>query len=138
MTTPYAGELPGGYSRTLRNSRPQNQFQQTSQLSKNRNCLMRGGYHDAYVTLTSQNLSYFTLAGTAVSRGGFASTTRFLRLVASGVPTATNGVRYAIGKAPAAVSTSTFLPINWVEYVQVPSGMQVSALGNDSTTCFRI
>jgi hypothetical protein len=94
---------------------------------------MRGGYHDAYVTLTSQNLSYSTSAGTAVSTVGFSAQTQFLRLVASGVPSATNGVRYAIGKAPAATATSSFLPINWVEYVQVPSGMQVSALGNDST-----
>jgi hypothetical protein len=95
---------------------------------------MRGGYHDAYVTLTSQNLSYSTSAGTAVSTTGFSAQTQFLRLVANGAPTATNGVRYAIGKAPAATATSTFLPINWVEYVAVPSGMQVSALGNDSTT----
>lgn len=95
---------------------------------------MRGGYHDAYTILTSQNLSYSTSAGTAVSTTGFASTTQFLRLVANGAPTATNGVRYAIGKGPAATATSTYLPLNWVEYVMVPSGLQLSALGNDSTT----
>jgi len=54
--------------------------------------------------------------------------------VASGASTATNGVRYAIGKAPAATANSSFLPPNWVEYVMVPSGMQLSSLGNDSTT----
>jgi hypothetical protein len=95
---------------------------------------MRGGYHDAYQTLNSQLLSYSTSAGTAVSSTGFAATTQYLRLAATGVGTATNGVRYAIGKAPAATSTSTYLPTNWVEYVAVPSGMQISALGNDSTT----
>jgi hypothetical protein len=79
-------------------------------------------------------LSVATSAGTAVSTTGFAATTQYLRLCATGVATATNGCRYAIGKAPAATATSTFLPANWVEYVQVPSGMQVSALGNDSTT----
>ena len=94
---------------------------------------MRGGYHDAYVTLTSQNLSYSTSAGTAVSTSGFSAQTQFVRLAAVGIATATNGVHYAVGKAPAATSTSTFLPTNWVEYLQVPAGSQISALGNDST-----
>jgi hypothetical protein len=44
-------------------------------------------------------------------------------------------VEYQIHGAPAvAVSTSTFLPIGWVEYVMVPAGLQESALGNDSTS----
>jgi hypothetical protein len=40
---------------------------------------------------------------------------------------------YAVGKAPAATSTSTLLPLNWVEILQVPAGSQISALSNDST-----
>ena len=94
---------------------------------------MRGGYHDAYVTLTSQNLSYSTSGGAAVSSAGFSNMTQFVRLVATGVATATNGCRYSVDKATAATSTSVFLPTNWVEYVSVPSGSQISALGNDST-----
>ena len=34
-----------------------------------------------------------------------------------GAPTATCGVRIALGKAPAAVSTSTFLPLGWESYI---------------------
>jgi len=40
---------------------------------------------------------------------------------------------YAVGKAPAATSTSTLLPLNWVEVIQVPAGSQISALSNDSS-----
>jgi hypothetical protein len=94
---------------------------------------MRGGYHDAYATLTSQNLSYSTSGGTAVSTTGFSNMTQYVRLAAPGAASANGGVRYAVGKAPAATSTSTLLPLNWVEVVQVPAGSQISALSNDST-----
>ena len=95
---------------------------------------MRDGYHDAYFPLASQNLAYSTSGGTAVSTTGFSAQMQFVRLAAGGTPTATNGVRYAVGKAPAATSTSTLLPLNWVEILQVPAGSQISALGNDSTS----
>lgn len=36
---------------------------------------MRGGYHDAYNVLSSQNLSYSTSAGIAVSTTGFSNMT---------------------------------------------------------------
>ena len=51
-----------------------------------------------------------------------------------GTPTATGGVRIALGKAPAAVSTSTFLPLGWETFLQISLGDQLSALGNDTTT----
>jgi hypothetical protein len=89
--------------------------------------------HDAYQFGPSQNLSYSTSAGTAVSTTGFATQTRWLYLCASGIPTATNGVRIAVGKAPAAVSTSAYLPVAWPLYIQIAAGDQLSALGNDST-----
>ena len=94
---------------------------------------MRGGYHDAYSNLSSQNLSYSTSGGTAVSTTGFSNMTQYIRLSAPGAVSANSGVRYAVGKAPAATSTSTLLPLNWVEIIQVPAGYQISALSNDST-----
>jgi hypothetical protein len=45
---------------------------------------MRGGYHDAYNNLASENLSYSTSGGTAVSTTGFSSMTRYVRLSAPG------------------------------------------------------
>lgn len=91
-------------------------------------------YHDAYQWGPSQNLSYSTSAGTAVSTTGFASQTRWLQLCASGVPSATNGVRIKVGKAPAATSSDTYLPVSWPLVIQIAAGDQLSALGNDSTS----
>jgi hypothetical protein len=48
--------------------------------------------------------------------------------------TATGDVRIALGKAPAARSTSTYLPLGWESYIRIALGDQLSALGNDSTT----
>ena len=89
--------------------------------------------HDAYQWGPTQSLSYVSSGGTAVSTTGFASQTRWLRLCATGIPTATNGVRIALGKGPAAASTSTYLPVGWPEYIQIAAGDQLSALGADST-----
>jgi hypothetical protein len=90
--------------------------------------------HDCYQWGPSQNLTYSTSAGTAVSTTGFGTQVRYVYLCATGIPTATNGVRIAVGKAPAAVSTSTYLPVAWPLYIQIASGDQISALGNDSTS----
>lgn len=91
------------------------------------------GLHDAFSLGTSQNLAFSTSAGTAASTAGFNSQTRYLRLVATGIPTATNGVRYVVGTAPVAASTSTYLPLNWVEFIRIGLGERVSALGTDTT-----
>ena len=90
--------------------------------------------HDAYTLGPSQNLSYSTSGGTAVSTSAFSTQTRWLHLCASGIPTATNGVRIAVGKAPAATATTTYLPVSWPFVIQIAAGEQLSALGNDSTT----
>ena len=39
--------------------------------------------------------------------------------------------RIAVGKAPAATSTSTYIPVGWVEVIQIANGDQLS--GNGST-----
>jgi hypothetical protein len=70
-------------------------------------------YSDLHQWGPSVNLAYSTSAGTAVSTVGFGNSTRFLRLRAVGAPTATGGVRIAIGKAPAANANSTYLPLGW-------------------------
>jgi hypothetical protein len=90
--------------------------------------------HDAYSWGLGQNLTYSTSGGAAVSTTGFASQTKFVRLAALGIQTATNGVRYKVGKAPAATSSDQYLPIGWVEVIQIAAGEQVSALGTDTTT----
>ena len=40
---------------------------------------------------------------------------------------------FPVGKAPAATSTSTYLPVGFPFVIQIAAGEQVSALGNDST-----
>jgi hypothetical protein len=89
--------------------------------------------HDAYTWGLGQNLTYSTSGGTAVSTAGFASQTKFVRLAALGIQTATNGVRYKVGTAAVATSSDQYLPIGWVEVVQIASGEKISALGADTT-----
>ena len=91
-------------------------------------------FHDRLTMGTSQNLAYSTSAGTAVSTTGLSAQTKFVRLCALGIPTATGGVRYAVGTAPVATPSSTFLPLGWVEEIRVGMGEKISALGNDTTT----
>src|SRR5262245_55785392 len=90
--------------------------------------------HEAYQWGTTQQLSYSTSAGTAVSTSGFGTQVRWLRLCAIGIPTATNGVRIAVGKGPVAGATSTYLPVGWPEYIMIAAGDQLSAVGADTTT----
>ena len=87
--------------------------------------------HDVFQWGSSQSLSYSTSGGTAVSTTGFSNQTVWLRVVAPGALTSTGGVRYAVGKAPAATSTSVLLPFNWVEYIRIGVGEQLSVLSND-------
>lgn len=89
--------------------------------------------HDAYSFGTSQNLSYLSSAGAAASTAGLNAQTKYVRLVATGIPTATGGVRYTVGTAPIATSSSTFLPLGWVEVIRIANGERISCLSNDST-----
>ena len=88
--------------------------------------------HDVYRHLSTVNLTVASSAGAATSTAVFPAQTYIVRLCAIGAPTSTSGVRFAIGNAPTADSTSAFLPLGWVEYVKVTSGQKLSALGNDS------
>ena len=83
-------------------------------------------YRDAYQLGASQNLAYNTSGGTAVSTTGFGNQTYWVQLCAPGAFTSTGGVRVAIGKGPAATSSSTFLPLNWVQIYRVGLGEQIS------------
>lgn len=89
--------------------------------------------HDAYSFGSSQNLSYSTSGGAAVSTAGLNAQTKYVRLVATGVQTSTSGVRYVVGTAPIASATSSYLPLGWIEYVRIANGERISALGNDAT-----
>jgi hypothetical protein len=88
-------------------------------------------FHDAYQTGASQNLSYSTSGGSAVSTTGFTNQTYWVQLCAAGAFTSTGGVRVAIGKAPAATSTSMLLPFNAAKVYRVGLGEQISAISND-------
>src|SRR5262249_26180986 len=87
--------------------------------------------HDVFQWGPSQSLTYASAAGAAVSTTGFNSQTIWLRVVAPGALTSTGGVRYKVGKSPAATSTDTLLPFNWVEYIRIGAGEQLSVISND-------
>jgi len=87
--------------------------------------------HDVFQWGPSQSLSYNTAGGAATSTTAFANQTIWLRVVAPGALTSTGGVRYKVGNAPAATSSDVLLPFNWVEYIRIAPGEQLSVLSND-------
>lgn len=90
--------------------------------------------HDAYQWGATQNLTYSTSAGASVSTTGFGTGTRWVYLCATGIPTATNGVRVAVNNAPVASATSAYLPVGFPLYIQIGNGDRIAALGTDTTT----
>jgi hypothetical protein len=91
--------------------------------------------HDSFRTGTSQNVSYAVAGGSSAAGAAFGSQTRYIRIVAVGVLGATNdGVRFQVGSSPVANSTTSLLPLNWVERITVSPGEKIAALSNNSTT----
>jgi hypothetical protein len=92
-------------------------------------------FHDAYRILATQNVSYAAAGGASAQSTAFASQTRYIRVCAVGVVSASiDGVRIAIDASPTATATSYLLPVNWVEYIKCTPGQKIAVLGNNTGT----
>lgn len=92
-------------------------------------------WHDIYRPDASQNVSYAAAGGASASSNAFGSQTRAIRVTTVGVLSGTlDGVRYQIGSSPTASSTTTLLPLNWVETIKVNPGEKIAVLGNNTGT----
>jgi hypothetical protein len=91
--------------------------------------------HDAYRPGLSQNVSYAAAGGASAQSTAFGSQTRFIRVVAVGVVSATiDGVRIAIDTNPTATATSALIEMNYPEVFKVSPGQKIAVLGNNTGT----
>ena len=93
-------------------------------------------YHDAYRQGASQNLAYNGSAGASAASAAFGAQTYWIRVCTVGVVAAgtVTGVRVVVGDGtPTATATSTLLPMNWVEIIQVTPGQKIAALADGTT-----
>jgi hypothetical protein len=91
--------------------------------------------HDAYRQRATQNVSYAVAGGSSAQSNAFTSQTYYIRICAAGVVGASvDGVRVVVGDNPTATSTSTLLPVQWVEYVKCSPGQKIAVLGNAAST----
>lgn len=93
-------------------------------------------YHDAFREGASQNISYAAAGGASAASTAFGAQTYWIRVVAVGVLSGTlDGVRIIVGDGtPTASSTTTLLPLNWVEWIAVSPGQKIAVLGNNTGT----
>ena len=92
-------------------------------------------FHDAYRILATQNVAYNAAAGASTQSTAFASQTRYIRVCAVGLTSATiDGVRIAVGENPTATATSALLPVQWPEYIKCSPGQKIAVLGNNTGT----
>ena len=92
-------------------------------------------FHDAYRILATQNVAYAAAGGASAQSTAFASQTRYIRVCAVGVVSATiDGVRIAIDASPTATATSYLLPVNWIEIIKCSPGQKIAVLGNNTGT----
>jgi hypothetical protein len=92
--------------------------------------------HDAFGFITSQNVAYAASGGSSAASTAFGAQTRWIRVVATGVVDATNnGVRIIVGDGtPTATNTSTLLPLNWVQEINVGPGQKIAVLSDKAAT----
>jgi hypothetical protein len=91
--------------------------------------------HDAYRQRTTQIISYAAAGGSSAQSVAFGTQTYFIRIASAGVVSASlDGVRIAVGDGPVASSTSSLLPLNWVEYIKCGPGQKIAVLGNNTGT----
>ena len=91
-------------------------------------------FHDAFRLLPqkTQTLSLTaTSAGASVSSAGFTTQTYWINVAAPGSPSATDGVRVEVSPAPTAITSSSFLPFDWVQTYKCSPGDRVAAVLND-------
>jgi hypothetical protein len=91
--------------------------------------------HDAFRQGTSQNVSYAAAGGASAQSAAFGSQTYWIRVTAVGVVSGTqDGVRIKVGDNPTASSTTTLLPLNWIEWIRCTPGQKIAVLGNNTGT----
>ena len=92
--------------------------------------------HDAFRFISSQDVSYAASGGTSAASTAFGAQTRWIRVCAVGLLSATNtGVRIIVGDGtPVAVATSTLLPLNWEQIILVTPGQKIAALSDKAAT----
>ena len=92
-------------------------------------------FHDAYRILSTQNVSYAAAGGASAQSTAFGSQTRYIRVCAVGVVSATiDGVRIAIDSNPTASSTTALIAVNYPEIFKVGPGQKIAVLGNNTGT----
>lgn len=90
--------------------------------------------HDSFRQKSSQNVAFSPAGGSSTQSTAFGSQTYWIRVSAVGVVDSTNnGARIAVGDNPTASSTTTLLPLNWIETIKVTPGQKVAALSNAAT-----
>jgi hypothetical protein len=91
--------------------------------------------HDAYRQITAQNVAIAASGGASAQSTAFSSQTYWIRVCVIGVvDTTNNGARIKVGDNPTASSTSTLLPLNWVEHIKCTPGQKVAVVSNAAAT----
>jgi hypothetical protein len=92
-------------------------------------------FHDAYRISTTQNVSYAAAGGVSAQSNAFGSQTRFIRVLAVGLVSASiDGVRIAIDTSPTASATTALIAVNFPEVFKVSPGQKIAVLGNNTGT----
>lgn len=91
--------------------------------------------HDAFRQIATQNVAIAISGGASAQSTAFSSQTYWVRVCVVGVVDSTNnGARIKVGDNPTATSTSTLLPLNWIERIKCTPGQKVAVVGNAAST----
>lgn len=91
--------------------------------------------HDAFRQITAQNVAIAASGGASAQSTAFSSQTYFIRVCLVGVvDTTNNGCRIRVGDNPVASSTTSLLPLNWVETYKCTPGQKIAVVSNTATT----
>src|SRR5262249_36616349 len=87
----------------------------------------------------TQNVTFNAAGGASTQSTTFGAQTYQIRVAVSGTgfaaaPAFTAGARIAIGDNPTASGTTTFVPVQCIDYFAVTPGQKIAALGNDTGT----
>ena len=92
-------------------------------------------FHDYFRILATQNVAYAAAGGASAQSTAFSSQTRYIRVCAVGVVSATiDGVRIAIDGNPTASATTVLVAVNYPEIFKVAPGQKIAVLGNNTGT----
>src|SRR5215470_2854975 len=87
----------------------------------------------------TQNVAFNASGGASSQSTNFGAQTYQIRVAVSGTgfaaaPAFTAGARVAIGDNPTASATTTFVPVQCIDYFAVTPGQKIAVLGNDTGT----